>query len=537
MNTELKTGLTENRLRVSDKARPGESINLSLWKDFQDALSTLLDIPIALYDRHGVPIVPCSGNARICEAVKGNEKGAQRCDDLYSRAITQVLEKGKTYIYKCHTNQYIFAVPVFIDVNCSFVVIGGHAFLSGSEEKDFCKGTEGLGFDERVISSLRKGLKTIPPRSIFTVPNIVSNLAVPFLKCLYLMSSSGGSDEMKAAQANRLRSFSALQDVYRSLAPVLNRDELYETILAKSSELVGAERGTLMILDNTNNVLTVKASVGIEKAIVENLRIRAGDGISGGIAEKGSPLVVRDIEAELPDRKNRPSYKTRSFISLPIKLDNKVIGVINISDKITGEVFSEEDMHLLMTFANYASIALERGEYYSLSEELKLLSMTDPLTGLFNRRYFHERIFEEIERVKRHSECFTVFVIDIDNFKSINDRHGHSTGDEILKMVAHTIRDAVRSMDVVARYGGEEFAVILPHTTKRDAYDIAERMRRGVEKDAMFTDTIELHPTVSIGIAEFPHDAGSIDEIVNKADQAMYMAKRLGKNRVVMHEG
>ncbi|MEK6532223.1 MAG: diguanylate cyclase [Deltaproteobacteria bacterium] len=534
MNTGLQT---ETRQGLSDKAAQAvsEPINLLLWRDFQEALSALLDVPISLYDRRGNVLAQSKKETTVCDAIRSHKNGADKCREVYSKAISQVLEKGKIYIYKCHSRQYVFAVPVFLDVNCSFVVIGGHAYLSGSEEKEFFEGTAAFAFDSMSLMELRKRLKTIPARSVFSIPNIINNLAVPFLKCLYLMSQPAAESDLM--QRNRLKSFNALEEVYRSLAPVLDREELYETILAKSSELVGAERGTLMILDSKDNVLCVKASVGIDKKITEDLRIKAGEGISGATVANGIPVVVKDIEREAPARKNMPAYKTKSFISLPLKFDNRVIGVINIADKISGEVFSEEDLHLLVTFANYASIALERGAYYSMSEELKLLSMTDPLTGLFNRRYFHERIFEEIERVKRHSECFTTFIIDIDNFKGFNDRYGHTVGDEVLKSVARSIRDAVRSMDVVARYGGEEFAVILPHTSKKDSEDIAERMRKDIERNAVATGDQPARPTVSIGVAEFPHDAGNIDDLINRADRAMYMAKRLGKNRVVLHEG
>ncbi|MDP2690569.1 MAG: sensor domain-containing diguanylate cyclase, partial [Deltaproteobacteria bacterium] len=325
--------------------------------------------------------------------------------------------------------------------------------------------------------------------------------------------------------------------VYRSLAPVLDREELYETILVKSSELVEAERGSLMILDNKNNMLSIKASKGIDRRITDNLRVRIGEGISGAIAAKGLPVMVRDIESEVPSWKNRPVYKTKSFISVPLKLDTRVIGVINVSDKSTGGSFSDHDMDMLLSFASFASIAIERGAYYSMSEELKMLSMTDPLTGLFNRRYFRERLFEEVERVKRHSECFSSFLIDIDDFKSFNDRFGHAVGDDVLKGVSRTIRDAVRSMDVVARYGGEEFAVILPHTSKRDALIIAERIRKDVEEYKAMVAPFKEWPTISLGVAEFPNDAKDIDDLINKADSAMYHAKRTGKNRVVVYEG
>ncbi|MBI5345413.1 MAG: diguanylate cyclase [Deltaproteobacteria bacterium] len=450
------------------------------------------------------------------------------------KAIAQVLENNRTYIYKCHANQYIFAVPVVLGPDTAYVILGGHSYLAGDEDKEFRNGLSRFALDGRVVARLREEIKTIPPKSVFTVPGIVNNLAVPFLKSLY-RGEGAGRASLQAAGDGLQKGFHALEQVYKSIAPILNREDLYEAILMRSTELVGAERGSLMILDNDSNVLSVKAAKGIDRSLVGSVKIRMGEGISGGAAARGRPVMVKDIEAEVPAYKKSPRYKTKSCISIPLKLEDRVIGVINISDKISGEVFSEEDLMLMLSFSSYASIALERGAYYSMSEELKLLSMTDPLTGLYNRRYFCERIFEEVERVKRHGGHFTAFMLDIDDFKSFNDRHGHLAGDEILKKVSHAIRDAVRSMDVVARYGGEEFAAILPHTTKKDAFVIAERLRKSVAEHKKASGAAGW-PTVSIGIAEYPLDASGIDDLINKADMAMYIAKRMGKNRVILYE-
>jgi PleD family two-component response regulator len=124
------------------------------------------------------------------------------------------------------------------------------------------------------------------------------------------------------------------------------------------------------------------------------------------------------------------------------------------------------DLHLLSSIAAYASVAIERSEYYARSEELKKISITDPLTGLLNRRYFQERLIEEMERSRRHKLPLSLIIMDVDNFKAINDTFGHQAGDEALKGIARCIRNSIRAIDVAARYGGEEFTVILPQTSK-----------------------------------------------------------------------
>lgn len=500
-------------------------------------MSSLLDVPIALCDPDGKVLVPAGSEPCLCKAVNDAADGRRLCAEMRLRAASEALNSKRPHIYKCHTNQYIFAVPVILTPECAFVIIGGQVYLDCSVDREFSSGAEGYGFDGPTLKRLRDGLKVIPPRSIFSLPGIVSNLAEPFLKSLY---SKAAADKNALSGAgvpgSGIQGFHALEQVYKAIAPLLDREALYETILNKSTELMGAERGSLMILDHENNILSVKACKGLEDAFSDKVKIRVGEGIAGGIAATGAPRIVRDIESEVPEHKTRARYKTKSFISLPLKLEDRVIGVLNISDKITGEVFSENDLQLMLTFADYAAIALERGAYYSMSEELRHISMTDPLTGLFNRRYFRERVFEEIERVKRHEGFFTVFVLDLDDFKAFNDRFGHLAGDEILKGVSRALRESVRSMDVVARYGGEEFTALLPQTRKKDSFVIAERIRTSVEE---LKDTFGLYPiwpTVSIGIAEFQADANNIDDLIDKADKAMYLAKRMGKNKTVIYE-
>lgn len=170
------------------------------------------------------------------------------------------------------------------------------------------------------------------------------------------------------------------------------------------------------------------------------------------------------------------------LFSIPLKVENKTIGVLNISDKITGEVFSEEDLILLRSFATYASIVLERSSYYNLSEILKELSNTDSLTRLFNRRYFEGRFFEELQRSNRHNLESSLAMIDIDDSKLFNDTEGHLAGDEVLKNVSNIAKECVRVIDVISRFGGEEFVVIMPQTDKNEAFLVAERIRKSVKE-------------------------------------------------------
>ena len=159
---------------------------------------------------------------------------------------------------------------------------------------------------------------------------------------------------------------------------------------------------------------------------------------------------------------------------------------------------------------------------------------TDGLTGLYNHRYFKERLEQELARARSHTEPLSLLFCDLDHFKQYNDAAGHQAGDEALQRLAGIFEDEFRRIDIAARYGGEEFAVVLPDTDRTGAADVAERVRRAVEAEHFGSDA-EIDLTVSIGVAVFPEDARASAELIDKADWAMYRAKRRGRNRVELY--
>jgi diguanylate cyclase (GGDEF)-like protein len=347
-----------------------------------------------------------------------------------------------------------------------------------------------------------------------------------------------GFIELKNVCNKYLREIDVLNAAATRLITVKEPDMLYEAILDTSVRLTEAEKGSLMLVDDTS-ALTIKAAKGINKRLLGEIKIRPGEGIAGRVLQDGTPLFIDDIERNANGFYRRPKYRTGSFISIPLKIGEETIGVLNISDKITGEVFSEEDLSLLRSFASYASIALERSTYYSLAGQLKELSITDSLTGLFNRRYFEERFIEELHRSGRHNLSFSLAMIDIDDFKLFNDTEGHLAGDEVLKYIANSAKECLRVSDVIARFGGEEFAVIMPQTEKDEAFLVAERIRTAVKEQLPCARTAFPRDamTVSIGISTFPYDGKERKELIRHADKALYRAKMEGKDRTVPWEG
>jgi diguanylate cyclase (GGDEF)-like protein len=312
-------------------------------------------------------------------------------------------------------------------------------------------------------------------------------------------------------------------------------ENTYSAILKYLKELLQAERLSLMVFDDSSNEISLKAAIGLTVAEAEVSATRLGEGISGGVLESGNPLLVADLQAAgfvaAPAGRN---YQTKSFISYPITMSGRKIGVLNATDKIGGGMFDDVDLSLLEIVGPQIAIALERAEWQQRATQFQLMSITDPLTGLLNRRYLEERLTEELNRSQRYNYNMSCLMIDIDDFKSYNDRNGHQAGDVALRTTAHALKATLRSADVACRYGGEEFCILLPQTSLSEAGVIAERMRQRVaETDYPRGKSQPLgNVTVSIGISTFARQIDTAEKIIAAADRALYSAKHLGKNRI-----
>lgn len=319
-----------------------------------------------------------------------------------------------------------------------------------------------------------------------------------------------------------------------------DNEQLYDSILDMAADLVNAACGSLMLLDKKGESLRIESAKGMNMRLAKSLSLKLGSGIAGKVAASGNPLLVNDIEQDARIAgQNRPRFKSRSFVSIPLKFREQILGVLNLSDKVNQGIFDEADLEMLSTFGNHASAVIRRSSILERSEQLEHLSITDPLTELFNRRFLEIRMDEELNRSLRQGLQMTVMLIDLDNFKKFNDLHGHIAGDKALKRVARILEKAVREMDVVTRYGGEEFCLVLPGTAKMESMFVAERIRRGIEKEVFLCERNlpAGRLTASIGIASYPEDGQSATPLINSADIALYRAKEQGRNRVVIFNG
>jgi diguanylate cyclase (GGDEF)-like protein len=304
---------------------------------------------------------------------------------------------------------------------------------------------------------------------------------------------------------------------------------LFDTLLQTCAELLQAERGSLLMFDEAEQRLKVEAAIGHRAAEVKETKIAVGERIAERVWRDGKPVIVENVA----NINHEPAplergYRSKSFISFPLFVGNRVIGVLNVTDKIGGGSYDAGDLEMLEAIAPQMAIALDRATLQQRAGIFEQLSITDALTGLLNRRYLNERLQEEVNRSNRDGSPMSFMMIDIDNFKQYNDHYGHPAGDEVLRVTAQCLKAVLRSADVAARFGGEEFCLLLPNTTLSEARMIGERIRMRIEG----TNFPHRIVTVSVGVSAYSPLHNSPQEIIEAADKALYQAKRIGKNNV-----
>ncbi len=314
---------------------------------------------------------------------------------------------------------------------------------------------------------------------------------------------------------------------YEKISGIIKLEDLADFVADKAIQIAEAEKASLMIVDESSGELILKGSKGIDVGTEKiGWRIKIGELIAGWVVKEGEALLVSDIDNDPRFKAHaKPSrYKTKSFISLPLKSDSHVIGVINVTDKLARtNIFTEEDLKYLTILAHQTVAQIENIKLY---EKLSSFAIADSLTNIFNHRYFQERIHSEVLRAQRYKHALSLVMFDIDSFKLYNDQHGHLEGDRILKQVAAILKQHSRKVDVVCRYGGEEFMIILPDTDSNGAKIMAEKIRKAIE---------EIKLSVSAGIADFEKGL-SKDDFIMRADKALYKAKAEGKNKVCAYK-
>lgn len=340
--------------------------------------------------------------------------------------------------------------------------------------------------------------------------------------------------ELTGSLDSKARQMETLLNVSKKIGSKLEVKSVLHIAVSDAVESLEVTAATVHLFSETSDLLIVASSNGLSKRAVESVNnIKVGEGLAGWVAMAGEPLRIEKTEE---DNRCQGLRGTRisSLLSVPMTSGVRIVGVLTVYS-FSPRRFSDDDIGFLKALAGQAAVAEETAKLHERTEQL---SLVDELTGLYNIRKLKTALQDEIKRSKRFGHKFAFVMADIDYFKDYNDCYGHQEGDVVLRSVAHSIVSSSRSVDMAFRYGGEEFSLILPETEKHEALEVAERIRKAVEAQAITGEENQPNGriTLSLGVASYPEDAINSAELTKLADVALYEAKHSGRNRVIATE-
>jgi diguanylate cyclase (GGDEF)-like protein len=331
------------------------------------------------------------------------------------------------------------------------------------------------------------------------------------------------------AQADQLK---ALSEIAVLITASLSHDAVMEQILHQGLRLAGVPAACVALYDSATGQFGATQTAGLSEAFVRELRFRPG-GLAEAALNSGAPVLCSDHPGvAYPLSTLARAEGIRAFLCLPLVSHAQRIGLLYLY-RHDQDSFQPEEIELLRTFAHIAAGAIENAQLHQRTLEL---ASTDALTGLHNRRALDLRLAGEVQRTRRFGQFFSVLMFDIDFFKRINDSHGHLFGDRVLQGVSGVLQRQMRDVDFVARYGGEEFVMLLPGTDGSGARHVGERARAAVAAaELALPDGSKVPVTVSVGVACFPENAETPEQLLARADRALYHAKQTGRDRVCLY--
>jgi diguanylate cyclase (GGDEF)-like protein/putative nucleotidyltransferase with HDIG domain len=346
-------------------------------------------------------------------------------------------------------------------------------------------------------------------------------------------TAQNGYQEPAAARSDALvQSYRQLADVFHDILSEHSLDNLLERIADTLAELVPHDTLSFYQADEAQTILI---PVFARDKWAENIlsdQSNFGEGITGWAALHREPVRTNQAHRD-PRRKTvpgTPDDEPEALITVPLIARDLVKGMLNIYRLGEDATFSDDEFELATRFADAAALALDNAQ---IRTRLEYQAQTDSLTGLYNHRYFHERLRAELTRASRTRDSVAVLMLDIDDFKRVNDVYGHGTGDQVLRDLADLLRGALRGSDVVCRLGGEEFGVVMPSCDAGDALNLGRRLTDALAQ-ADFGPAGKI--TISVGISQGPQHAMNPRELVACSEAAMMTAKARGKNQIVLFE-
>ena len=322
--------------------------------------------------------------------------------------------------------------------------------------------------------------------------------------------------------------------VARAIASSLELNEVLTSIMTISGRLIKSEAWSLALRDTETGELVFEAALGHHGQQIRGLRIPKGKGVIGWVAEHGEPLIVADTandDRHFKEVDKNVGFESKSILCLPLKSKGKILGAIEFINKVGKGQFCMEDIDRVRVFVDLASVAIENALLY---QRVARLSERDELTGLYNQRTLIQKLNEELKAAEQTGQPLAYLFLDLDRFKRINDQHGHLMGRQTLKEVGILLNDLQTEKTIMGRYGGDEFWVIIPGAERKEAVQMAENIRARIEQQSFLKGFgLDIHITASLGVALYPEQAMTFDDLARLADQALYQAKQQERNKVI----
>jgi diguanylate cyclase (GGDEF)-like protein len=319
-------------------------------------------------------------------------------------------------------------------------------------------------------------------------------------------------------------------EIGKAITSTLNMEQILKIIMQRISELIRAKNWTLYLLDPETQELCFELVVGLEREMLANTRMKLGEGIVGTAALTGEAILVPENAQHDPRFSKRvddmTGFTTKSLICLPLKVQDSVIGAIEIVNPEDPFLFDESSMPVLSFLADYVSIAITNARNHM---RIQTLAITDDVTGFYNTRFLHDYLAKLIEQDQVVSLAF----LDLDDFKKVVDTYGHLMGSKMLREVAVVIASQLDCDDRLVRYGGDEYVVIMEAQDKQSALEKMKDVRQEISQSRFLqSEGFEIKITASCGIASYPQDAADMGQLLQMADGALYSSKELGKNSI-----
>jgi diguanylate cyclase (GGDEF)-like protein len=335
-------------------------------------------------------------------------------------------------------------------------------------------------------------------------------------------------DQLKEANRQYVSFFVTIPEAIKRLSSLQRKDDVCSAIIRLAKNLLNSDHIALFLTDANEKPICLAFGFGLQKeSLTGEVRYAMGEGKVGAVADVRAVMTGGQLKS-IED----PLYNDIGVsFGVPIQAGNRLVGVLMLGPIPKPQEQDQRFAAMLGDLAGITFVNVERLE--SAQDEASI----DALTKLYNRRYFQERLLEEKNKCLSYGSKFSILMFDVDHFKNYNDTNGHSAGDKLLKALSDITRSSVRGSDVAARYGGEEFIVLFRDSSSDRAYTMAEQLRQRIaEADLPFASKQPLGVlSISGGIATFPTNSDSTEEVIKLADQALYRAKKAGRNQIQIY--